>query len=256
MPMKKLKIRSLLLKTLTTILIVILFVSCQQKEVTIRDILSKSLKAHGGLELWQQVDTLSFTKKTILYNRKGLKEKEVIQYQSFYGGDFINGEITSIGVDNSRLSIMGGHYSKSIGDSLAVLTDEDVKLINKSFKSAYYVISQPFNLSESDAHLSYKKDTILNGEKTFVVDVLYKEDQSSNTPDQWTYFFNAKTFLIVAAKVFHSPTVSFIENIKFNKQTPFVFNAERESVFLNKDGSKDYLRASYFYSNYKVVLKN
>ncbi len=73
---------------------------------------------------------------------------------------------------------------------------------------------------------------------------------------QWTYFFNAKTFLIVAAKVFHSPTVSFIENIKFNKETPFVFNAERESVFLNKDGSKDYLRASYFYSNYKVVLKN
>ena len=255
MPMKKLKIRSLLLKTLTTVLIVILFVSCQQKEVTIRDILSKSLKAHGGLELWQQVDTLSFTKKTILYNRKGLKEKEIIQYQSFYGGDFINGEITSIGADKSKLSIMGGLYSKSIGDSLVVLTDEDVKLINKSFKSAYYVISQPFNLSESDAHLSYKKDTILNGEKTFVVDVSYREDKNTNTPDQWTYFFNAKTFLVVAAKVFHSPTISFIKNTKFNAKTPFVFNSERVSIFMNKDGTEDYVRAAYFYSNYKVVLK-
>ena len=253
--MKKLKIRSLFLKTITIIFIVNLFVSCQKKEITIGDILSKSLEAHGGLEIWQQVDTLSFTKKTILYNREGLKEKEITQHQSFYGGDFINGEITSIGVDKSRISIIGDIYSKSIEDSLAVLTDDDVKLINKSFRSAYYVISQPFNLKESDALLFYKKDTILNGEKTFVVDVSYREDENTNTPDQWTYFFNAKTYLIVAAKVFHSPTVSFIENIKFNKETPFVFNAERESVFLNKDGSKDFLRASYFYSNYKVALK-
>ena len=184
-----------------------------------------------------------------------MKEKEITQHQSFYGGDFINGEITSIGADKSRISIMGDFTLRVLEILWLVLTDEDVKLINKSFKSAYYVISQPFNLSESDALLSYKKDTILNGEKTFVVDVSYKEDQNTNTPDQWTYFFNAKTYLIVAAKVFHSPTVSFIENIKFNKETPFVFNAERESVFLNKDGSKDYLRASYFYSNYKVVLK-
>jgi len=253
--MKKLKIRSLFLKTITIIFIVNLFVYCQKKEITIGDILSKSLEAHGGLEIWQQVDTLSFTKKTILYNREGLKEKEITQHQSFYGGDFINGEITSIGVDKSRISIMGDIYSKSIEDSLAMLTDDDVKLINKSFRSAYYVISQPFNLMQSDALLFYKKDTILNGEKTFVVDVSYKEDENTNTPDQWTYFFNAKTYLIVAAKVFHSPTVSFIENIKFNKETPFVFNAERESVFLNKDGSKDFLRASYFYSNYKVALK-
>ena len=110
-------------------------------------------------------------------------------------------------------------------------------------------------MKESNAFLFYKKDTILDGEKTFVVDVSYREDENTRTPDQWTYFFNAKTFLVVAAKVFHSPTVSFIENIKFNKETPFVFNAERESVFLNKDGSKDFLRASYFYSNYKVALK-
>jgi hypothetical protein len=253
--MKKLKIRSLFLKTITIIFIVNLFVSCQKKEITIGDILSKSLEAHGGLEIWQQVDTLSFTKKTILYNREGLKEKEITQHQSFYGGNFINGEITSIGVDKSRISIIGDIYSKSIEDSLAVLTDDDVKLINKSFRSAYYVICQPFNLKQSDALLFYKKDTILNGEKTFVVDVSYREDENTNTPDQWTYFFNAKTYLIVAAKVFHSPTVSFIENIKFNKETPFVFNAERESVFLNKDGSKDFLRASYFYSNYKVALK-
>lgn len=253
--MKKLKIRSLFLKTITIIFIVNLFVSCQKKEIIIGDILSKSLEAHGGLEIWQKVDTLSFTKKTILYNREGLKEKEITQNQSFYGGNFINGKITSIGTDKSSISIIGDVYTKRVGDSLISISNNEMKSITNTFKSAYYVISQPFNLRESGALLSYKKDTILNGEKIFVVDVSYKEDKNTNTPDQWTYFINAKSYLIVAAKVFHSPTVSFIENINFNKETPFVFNAERESVFLNKDGSRDYLRASYLYSNYKVVLK-
>ena len=229
--------------------------SCQKTKLTAKQLLSKSIDAHGGLEFWQKVDTLSFTKKTILYNRKGLKEKEITQHQSFYGGNFINGKITTIGTDKSSISIIGNVYTKRVGDALISISNNEMKSITNAFKSAYYVISQPFNLMESGALLSYKKDTILNDEKTFVVDVSYEEDQNTNTPDQWTYFINANTYLIVAAKVFHSPTVSFIQNINFNKETPFVFNAERESVFLNKDGSKDFLRASYFYSNYKVALK-
>ena len=241
-------------KVIFIIVISFLF-SCQKIKPTAKQILKKSLKAHGGLELWQKIDTLSFTKKTILYNQKGIKEKEITQNQSFYGGIPLHGKISSFGTEKSSISVINGVYVKSIRDSLVSITDDEIKAINNSFKSAYYVISQPFNLKESNALLFYKKDTILDGEKTFVVDVSYREDENTRTPDQWTYFFNAKTFLVVAAKVFHSPTVSFIENIKFNKETPFVFNAERESVFLNKDGSKDFLRASYFYSNYKVALK-
>jgi len=237
-------------------MIVISFLfSCQKTKPTAKQILKKSLKAHGGLELWQKIDTLSFTKKTILYNQKGIKEKEIIQHQSFYGGIPLHGKISSLGTEKSSISVINGVYVKSIRDSLVSITDDEIKAINNSFKSAYYVISQPFNLRESNALLFYKKDTILDGEKTFVVDVSYREDENTRTPDQWTYFFNAKTFLVVAAKVFHSPTISFIKNTKFNTKTPFVFNSERVSVFMNKDGTEDYTRAAYFYSNYKVVLK-
>ena len=252
--MTKLKIRSLFLKAATTIFIINLLVCCQKK-ITVGDILSKSIKAHGGMDLWQKIDTLSYTKKTILYNQEGVKEKEIIQHQSFYGGIPLHGKISSLGAEKSSISFINGVYAKSIRDSLFPITDREIKAINNSFKSAYYVISQPFNLKESDALLFYKKDTILNGEKTFVVDVSYKVDENTNTPDQWTYFFNAKTFLVVAAKVFHSPTISFIKNTKFNTKAPFVFNSERVSIFMNKDGTEDYIRAAYFYSNYKVVFK-
>jgi hypothetical protein len=252
--MTKLKIRSLFLKAATTIFIINLLVCCQKK-ITVGDILSKSIKAHGGLVLWQKIDTLSFTKKTILYNQEGVKEKEIIQHQSFFGGTPLHGKISSPGAEKSNISVINGVHTKSIRDSLFPITDREIKAINNSFKSAYYVISQPFNLKESDALLFYKKDTILNGEKTFVVNVSYKEDENTNTSDQWTYFFNAKTFLVVAAKVFHSPTISFIKNTKFNTKTPFVFNSERVSIFMNKDGTEDYTRAAYFYSNYKVIFK-
>ena len=241
-------------KVIFIIVISFLF-SCQKTKPTAKQILKKSLKAHGGLELWQKIDTLSFTKKTILYNQKGIKEKEITQHQSFYGGIPLYGKISSFGTEKSSISIINGVYVKSIRDSLVPITDDEIKAINNSFKSAYYVISQPFNLKESNALLFYKKDTILDGEKTFVVDVSYREDENTRTTDQWTYFFNAKTFLVVAAKVFHSPTISFIKNTKFNTKTPFVFNSERVSVFMNNDGTEDYTRAAYFYSNYKVVLK-
>ena len=55
--------------------------SCQKTELTANQILLKSLEAHGGLELWKKIDTLSFTKKTILYNQEGVKEKEITQHQ-------------------------------------------------------------------------------------------------------------------------------------------------------------------------------
>ena len=65
------------------------------------------------------------------------------------------------------------------------------------------------------------------------MDVSYKENQNSNASDQWTYFFNAKTFLIVAAKVFHSPTISFIENITELKIIYYTIDNNKENIGIN-----------------------
>ena len=111
--MTKLKIRSLFLKAATTIFIINLLVSCQKK-ITVDDILSKSIKAHGGIELWQKIDTLSFTKKTILYNQEGFKEKETTQHQSFYEGIPLHGKISSLGAEKSSISVINGVYAKSV----------------------------------------------------------------------------------------------------------------------------------------------
>jgi len=234
-------------------LLISFFISCEKKELTASEIVSKSMEAHGGYANWKQIDTLSFIKKTILFSKEGLKEKETKQHQSFYIGKSLNGKLNSLGTEKTSFTLTDGVYSKSLGDSLVALNEKELLFVKDAFKSAYYVVSQPFNIKESNALLGNVKDTVLGGKKMYSVTVLYNGD--TNKSDQWTYFFDAQTFLIIACKVYHSPTISYIRNTKFDLETPFVFNAERESTLLKTDRNKDYLRASYFYSDFRIVFK-
>lgn len=230
------------------------FYSCQKREALGERILSKSLKAHGGLDLWERIDTLSFHKKTILYRKGGSKEREIRQYQSFYFGDILNGKIITLDTDTTVFYHQNGAYHKRIGDSLVILNNHEKMSVKKAFDAAFYVVSQPFHLRQSNAKISYQKDTMLEKNKTHVIKVTYEGDDEN--ADQWMYFFDANTHRLVASKVHHSPTTSYIQNTQFDVQTDFIFNAERESFFLKKDGSKEYLRAAYFYSDFNIVLKN
>ncbi|CAI8434199.1 MAG: Uncharacterised protein [Flavobacterium sp. SCGC AAA160-P02] len=241
------------LKILCIVSVSFLF-SCQEIQLSAKQILSRSIEAHGGLSNWEQVDSISFHKKTTLYTREGLKEKEINQHQAFYLGDGFNGRIFSYGDPQIVYSLKDGEYAMTKGDSSIILNDVKKQSLKTMFNSAYYVISQPFHLKESNANLILKKDTVINDRKTYVLDISYLGDTS--TSDNWTYFFDAETFLITSCRVKHKTTVSYIKNLVYDTNTPFVFNAERESVFLNNDGTKDYVRASYLYSDYRVVLKS
>jgi len=185
------KIRGFFLKTTCLVLVISSFIFCDKKEITANEIISKSIEAHGGFNQWKQIDTLSFVKKTVLFTKKGLKEKEIKQYQSFSFGSSFNGAITSLESDSTSLTLTSGLYSKSIGDSLLLITEKELPALKNAFKSAYYVVSQPFNLRESTASFRYVKDTVLQNKKTYVVNVSYEGDTEKS--DLWTYYFNAQT---------------------------------------------------------------
>ena len=240
------------LKITCTIAISFLF-SCQKTDLTAAQILSNSLEAHGGMSTWEHVDSISFHKKTRLYTKEGVKEKEIDQHQALYLGDELNGQILMYGDPQIVYSLKDGEYAITKGDSLISLNDIEKQSVKTMFNSAYYVLSQPFHLKESNAQLIYQKDTLINERKAYALGVSYIGDTS--TSDQWTYFFDAETFRIISCRVKHKTRISYIKNLVYDTNTPFVFNAERESIFLKKDGTKDYVRASYYYSDYRVVFK-
>jgi hypothetical protein len=57
---------------------------------------------------------------------------------------------------------------------------------------------------------------------------------------------------MVANKVILKDHTSLVENITFDTSTDFIFNQSRKSYRLNDTGDKIYLRATYFYDNFKT----
>lgn len=225
------------------IIFVFAIVGCNNKKTAI-EIVNKSVETHGNISEWKNIHSLSFLKKTVLYKKDGSVEKEMIQKQQLFK-DGSGGEIFSI-ADSVFYRKNKNRVFKN--DSL-VVDMQEISRINKMFASAYYVVAQPFHLLESKAKFERINDTLINQNDAYAVRVFYNEDDKKS--DQWTYYFSKKDSKVLGCKVYHHPTTSFIENTSFDTKTQFVFNAARTSTFI-KNRKKDYLRATYEYSNYLV----
>lgn len=234
---------------------VLLFVGCSEPlKLTARQIVEKSIETHGGLETWQNATILSFTKTTILFNKDGSIEKEINQKQSFELKPQLKGFIQDLNYPGIvGIDFDGDNFWKKENDSIRKITDTtELETARNRFFSAQYVVSQPFALIEDNTILKLKGKEELDGKQVYAIDISYTSDNESSS-DKWTYYFDIKTYQLLANKVIHKPTASLIKNLDFNTGTGLMFNAHRKSYFLKASGDIDYLRAEYFYKDFKVV---
>ena len=68
------------------------------------DIVNRSLVAHGGIEQWKALKSLSFTEKTFFYKEDGSLENEILQDQEFQFGKNSSMQIHSI-LDSVRYQL-------------------------------------------------------------------------------------------------------------------------------------------------------
>ncbi|MBT8273402.1 MAG: hypothetical protein KJO77_06330, partial [Bacteroidia bacterium] len=129
---------------------------------------------------------------------------------------------------------------------------ELMKMTN-SFFAAFHVACKPFDLIDENTTLNYSGETEVNGRLCHTIDVSYTNDGPD--ADKWSYFIDTETFEVIANKVVLTDHTSLIENLTFDTSTDFKFNAHRKSYRLNAEGEKTYLRAEYFYSNFKVTYR-
>jgi len=240
-----------ILEILLLLFLTISLYSCKQiTKVSANEIVEKSVEFHGGLKLWKQNNSLKFDKKIILYTRDGTIESKQIQYQKFDYKNGLSGELKWL-KDRNKISIRykEGKVFKRINDSI-ITSKEELKSAENAFFSAHYVVNQPFKLLEDAAILSYVGLEIIDNKKTHVVQVGYVND--TETSDKWFYYFDSKTYQLMATKVIHGDTVSIIKNISYDTSTGLLFNHHRKSYFLKPSGEEDYLRAEYFYTNFHI----
>lgn len=215
------------------------------------DILERSVEVHGGLESWDQLKSISFTKKTILYNEDASVKRESVQNQKFVFGSNPSAFINSV-LDSIIYQLVDDTVTIDFADSVFVAQGVEQDRLKAMFSSALYVTSQPFGLLKSGAIFTRELDTVIGKKEVFAIRISYPDDQSDS--DQWTYYFDQKDFRVRACKVRHNQRVSLIENTSYDLSTPFLFNATRKSTILEKGRAK-FVIAQYEYSNYKVEKK-
>jgi|TARA_Y100000385_G_scaffold74023_1_gene74696 hypothetical protein len=228
----------------------ILLLGCSDTAITAEEVVMKSIENHGGLTSWQRVKQLSFVKETTLFFEDGTVENKINQLQSFHLKTNFSGSIKwQENEKNIVISFNDNEISKIINDSL-VTSFIELEEARNSFFAAQYVVGQPFTLLGKGTKLILKDNVFIGDIKTYAVNVIYPND--TNMSDKWTYFFDSHTFEMVANKVELSNHTSWIDNITYDESSGIKFNAHRKSYRLNSLGEKSYLRAEYFYRNFKI----
>jgi len=237
-------------KLLLPLFAVFTFSNCAKQQLSAESIIQHSIEKHGSLKHWQALKTLSFDKSVSLFSEDGTRESTLKKHQEFTFQPSLKGKITWQN-DTIKTSIFykKGRVIKWVNDSL-VTNKAALEKAKNSFHAALYVISQPFNFLKKNTVLTYLGIATLGNKKVHEIKVAYKED--TVVSDKWFYYFDVKSFKMLANKVILKDHTSFIENTTFDTTTSFTFNQRRKSYRLNNVGEKTYLRATYFYDNFKT----
>jgi len=222
------------------------FLSCSEiSSQSGKEIVNKSVEAHGGREAFQELESVSFTKTTRLYKEDGSLDSETFQEQSF---TMIPGYLLLIkwkdGNDEHKITYDRSNVTKLVNN----VKIEDLGAIENALKlasSAEYVFFQPFKLLDDKGQLSYEgKQMVGDSIEASVVAIKYNDDNPLS--DSWRYYFD-ENYRLVAASVKHNNRISFIENLDFQTYKGTLFNKVRKSYFVDSTFQNKQLRAEYDY---------
>jgi hypothetical protein len=244
--MKNLSLKKLIVCLFT----VFAFVNCNKKKLSAEVIVINSIEKHGGFKNWNSLKIVSFDKNVILFLKDGSIESATKKYQEFRFHPELEGKITwNTNNEKSLILYKKGKVTKFVNDSL-ITNSAELQKAKNSFNAALYIISQPFNFLNESTKLTYLGVANLENKEVHEIKVGYTNDTAAS--DKWFYYFDVTTFKMVANKVILKDHTSLVENSTFNTTTDFIFNQSRKSYRLNDNGDKTYLRATYFYDNFKT----
>ena len=224
------------------------------KDEDVKTLLSKAIKAAGGLDAWRNKKELRFKKYFALYDSLGNTENAVDQVHHYTYQPQEDIEINwEKDNDQHQIHYTNGKVIKQVNGTV----DENANLtsLTNSVMSATFVLSIPFNFLDPGAEMSHDGKTVLeDGEKVEVLKIQYQPDKYDNltTADIWWVYFDESNYKLLAYMVQHADHFSYVKNLSFTKVDGFTFPKERKSWRVKPDRSELYLRADYIYSDYQV----
>lgn len=215
------------------------------------ELLQKSIKAHETSHSWGDLKAIKFRKWTRLLNENGDVESETDQLNEFRLVPFFEGKI-SWEVDSiAHVSNWDGSMMRYTMGGNEVKNPDFLAQKKKDFDAAFYALAQPWKLLDQGPKISYEgQKTLENGTLVEVIAV----DYGINT-DQWWYYFDPTSFLMIGNEVQLKDHRSLIYNLSYNDSSGMLLHGTRESYRVNESGERLYLRAEYSYTAYELIFE-
>ena len=229
----------------------------QLENADVQRVLERAMDVAGGMQVYEDIDSIIYQKKSILYLEDGTVESSVEQVHKYKLLPSITGEIT---------------WNDSIGNHSIVYTDQSQYITlnqnrvqgseqraKSSFLSSYFVLLMPFKILDPGATLTYEgQRTLDSGVKVDVIKSTYDTEEYDNhsTNDEWYFYFAVDSGKFVANAVYHEPTYAYIENNETSSDHPIVVNLYRKSWRVDENLNKEYLRGEFWYDQFRFTSKN
>ncbi len=238
-------------KTIFGLFLFLLLCCSGKTENEAKELVEKSIKAHGGQKTYENLKAISFLKTSRLFLEDGSLESEVVQNQSFQLKPDYRVQIEWVRNGNNHVIFYDGKKAIKTIDGQVLKDSLEVVKAENAAKAAAYVFFQPFELLNENTVLTMEANTELNDSTTArAIRVKYSGDNDNS--DKWTYYFNNDN-LLIANSVILIDHNSLIMNLEFQKAAGLIFNKHRKSYRVDKQLNKKYLRAEYFYEEISVT---
>ena len=224
--------------------------------LTAKAVVENAINTAGTFEKWKNITSLSYTKKSRLLLENGEIESEVTQRHHYVFRPDKSIEIRwKVDKDSFFIVHNDSISQKFKNDSLV----DQGSTVRSVVNSALYVVGMPFKLLDHGTVLSNEGVKSLNGiDSVYAIKATYapKQHQNHSTSDIWWYHFDKNNYTFPSSMVYHEPTYALIENVIVVQAEGLLFPGVRKSYRCDAHGTKQFLRAEFWYEDYDIAFLN
>jgi hypothetical protein len=230
----------------------LLLISCSNQDRKAVAIIEKSIDFHGGKANWAEIQSISMVRDIWMFDENGNAESYVRQENEFRLKPYFEAKMSWEKDSIQHRVIFDGLKTQYWMGENEIQNEGFLQAKKREIDAAFYVLTKPFDLLDEEKYLSYEGKTELSG--GVVVEAVKVIDGDPKDPgsDTWWYYFDPKTFEMVAYKVKTADHYSLVYNLGWDRTYGISLPARRESYRVDSLGNHLYKRASYGYGLYKV----
>lgn len=235
--------------SLWVFLCLFLFSCGANPEKQARELLDRSIEAHGGAEPWEKIVSLKFRKQARLLNEDGSVESELTQQMEFRFKPNFEGKITWTKDSIQHVSTWDGMRMRYFMGENEVENPGFLAAKRKEFDTEFYLVAQPWKLLDEETVPIYEgKKSLENGRLVEVIRIDFGPES-----DVWYYYFDPKSAVMVGSEIHGKDQRTLVYNLGYVENDGLKLQGQRDSWRVNEKGERLFLSAEHLYSDYQIT---